>query len=127
MVKYSDVLGAIQGLKKIATLEISVKDAVRISRLLKSIEDELKIYNKQKKEICERYGELDDEKGVYNFREDTREAAIEKFCELDDTDVDFGDVIRIKATENIKLDAVTVLETEKFIEFDFGEGDVNGN
>ena len=121
MITYKEITEAVPALKKIATVELGVRDAVKVAKLLKKVDGEMEIYRDLANKLCEKYGKLDEEKQCYHFEKEKMKEVTDAFKELDSIESENIGVIKIKLPEGVKVDAATIIGVEKFIEFDFEE------
>ena len=61
------ILNAREAAKKLSQQELPVKESYRIAKLIKAMDAELVIYNESRIRLCERYGELAENKREYKI------------------------------------------------------------
>ena len=116
-VKYNEIVNAIEYLVTISKKEMSVKEAVGVARIIKSIRDEYAIYQDKQNELLEKYSELMPD-GRYKFYDDESAKNFNNdYSELLDFEIEL-DITPVKLMSDIKIDAETIIATEKFIDFE---------
>ncbi|MBQ8504544.1 MAG: hypothetical protein IJ491_09765 [Clostridia bacterium] len=127
MITYNKVINAGKGLKKISDLDIKIREAIALSKLIKKLDEESVFYFEQREKICRDCGVFDKEKDAYFIPEENRETVRKKMNELDNTEVEFGEKLKINVSEGTTIDALSLILCEDFVEFII-EGDIeNGN
>ena len=115
-ITYNEIKLANEPLYQLSKEKVSVKEAVGIARIIKSIRDEVAICQEKEREIVEKYGTVD-EKGNYKFADEVISDLNREFGELIGYEVDI-DITPVKLSSDIKIDANTVMILEKFIDFE---------
>ena len=126
MVTYESIIKAGEGLKKIATLDLKIGQAIRLSKLIKKLGEESVYYFEQRNRLCAQFGKYEPEKDAYFIPEENRKALAEKMTELNEETVDVGEKLKIAVPDGAVIDAVSLLLAEDFIEFVFEEDKENG-
>lgn len=108
---------AAQPLKTLAKKEIKISEAVAIARIIKSIDEELKIFDEQRKSIFESLGSLNESETEYVFEKDVISIVNEKLDELLKIEVDI-ELNKITILSEIEACADDVIRLEDFIDFE---------
>lgn len=120
-VKYSEIVSAKAALETLSKKELTVKEAVRLARLIKKLNGELKIFGEKHREFCEKYGTLSEDGTQYRFDDLEKCAAFKKsMAELLAFEIDFEEE-KIRLKSDIKLPAADVIALEAFISFESEE------
>lgn len=117
-VTYSEIVSSKAALEALSKKELSVKEAVRLARLIKKLNSELEIFGEKQKEFCEKYGKLSEDGMQYLFEDSENRAEFErKMTELLAFKIDIGEE-KISIKSDIKLPAADVINLETFIKFE---------
>lgn len=117
-VKYSEIISAKPALETLSKKELTVKEAVKLARLIKKLNGELEIFGEKQREFCEKYGTLSEDGTQYRFDDLEKRAAFEKsMAELLAFEIDFEEE-KICLKSDIKLPAADVINLECFINFE---------
>lgn len=112
---YKKIIEAKDALIKISNQDLSVKSAVRLARMIKSIDKELELFREQHIKISEKYGkEVDGES--FKIEECNVEEFNKSVKELLDTETE-NDYTPIDIDTDVKLTATEVIQLEDFINF----------
>ena len=108
------ILDAREVLSRLAEKALPVKQSYRLAKLVKAVNDELSIYEGERIKLCEEYGTLDKDNGVYKFEGENREkfnadinVLLSQEVELDVKPIDIS---------NLELSAQDIINIEPFIE-----------
>jgi len=85
-VKVVDILNANEGLKKIASLPINIKVSYQLMRLGNKISDELKVFDDKRKELLNKYGEINE--GNWKVKEENMTDFTKDINDILEEDVD---------------------------------------
>lgn len=121
MITYKNIITSAQGMRKIASLDLKIKQAIELSKLIKKLDEESQYYYEQREKILQKYGEYEEEKDSYRIAQENRETAMNKLKELDELSVEIGERLKISVSCDMKLDTATVIMTEELVEFVFEE------
>lgn len=120
-VTYSEIVSANPALETLSKKELTVKEAVKLARLIKKLNAELEVFSEKQKEFCERYGTLSEDGTQYRFEDTKKRTTFEKsMAELLAFEIDFEEE-KISIKSNIKLQAADVISLESFIDFESEE------
>lgn len=117
------LVNAKPALIKIASQDLSMKTLYRVSKLLKKLDGELAIYEKQRQRIFEQHGEVSGD--IYVPREGHEEDFVREFNELLAVEVDMGDIkpVKIPADEKIAMSYQDLCAVREFIEIEMEDGE----
>lgn len=108
------ILDAREILSRLAVKALPVKQSYRLAKLVKAVNDELSVYDGERIKLCEKYGTLDKDNGVYKFEGENREkfnadinVLLSQEVELDVKPIDIS---------NLELSAQDIISIEPFIE-----------
>ena len=119
MATYKEIITASTGIRKVSKIDLKIKDAVNVSKLIKKLDSEMVVFYELREKICKKYGQLDEEKQQYFIPPENREKVNEQMKELEVTEVDTGEKIKITVEDDMRIDAASVSLCEPFIDFDF--------
>ena len=118
--KMQEIVNASPALRKLATQELDIRTAYKVSRLVRSLDEHLEFHDRKYNEILEKHCDLKEDK--YFPKSPEHNAALRnERDELLDLDVDIGEVkkVTISADEKITLSAVDLMALESFVEVEF--------
>lgn len=116
-IKYIEILKANEPLSVLAKEKVSMKEAIGIARLIKSLRDEFSIYQEKEKELIDQYCQPS-ENGRYIYKdEESAKMFNEGYNELLEYEVDLA-IEPVKIISDIKIDAESIINMEKFISFE---------
>lgn len=108
------ILDVRETLSRLAEKALPVKQSYRLAKLVKAVNNELSIYEGERIKLCEKYGTLDKDNGVYKFEGENREkfnadinVLLSQEVELDVKPIDIS---------NLELSAQDIINIEPFIE-----------
>ena len=108
------ILNARETLSRLAGQTLPVKQSYRLAKLVKAVNDELSVYEGERIKLCEKYGTLDKDNGVYKFEGENREkfnadinVLLSQEVELDVKPIDIS---------NLELSAQDIINIEPLIE-----------
>lgn len=120
MVKLSNVVSMVDGLKVIVDKEIDINTSIKLTKIVKSVETEVDLFQKEKDKILKKYGELD-ESGELVVKDDQLKIldipAFEKeYQKLLNTEVEL-DVpkVDVKDLGDIKVSPSTLMKLEPIL------------
>ena len=116
-VKYSEILNANEPLSIIAKEKVSIKEAIGIARIIKVFREEFPIYQEKQRELIDKYGDTTDDGRIKFKDEESARLFNESYAELVNCEVDIN-IEPIVLTSDIKINAETVLQIERFINFE---------
>ncbi len=119
MATYKEIITAKEGLRKISSMDLKIKDAIKVSKLIKKLDEEVVVFYELREKICKKYGQLDEEKQQYFIPKENRETVNEKMTELESTEADIGERISVDVNEDMRIDATSLILCEAFIDFVF--------
>lgn len=116
--KYFQIVQTREALDKLSKTKIKIKEAVEVARLIKKISQDLEIYEKQRIELCEKFGTKDEQKNIFTFSDEKLPKFIESMDELGEIETE-NDYVKVKINSDIELEAADVIKLENIV--DFGE------
>lgn len=114
------ILNAREAAKKLMGQELPVKASYRVAKLIKAMNGEIAIYDEERIRLCEKYGELDKDKGEYKISETTE--FYEALNSLLDIEVSL-DVTKVSLPETLNITPSDILNLSDFIEIEGEEDD----
>lgn len=113
-IKLIQILSARDTLSRLGERTLPVKQSYRLAKLIKAINSEMGVYEGERIKLCEKYGTLDKDNGVYKFEGENREkfnadinVLLSQEVELDVKPIDISD---------LELSAQDIISIEPFIE-----------
>ena len=116
-VKYSEILNANEALSIISKEKVSIKEAVGIARIIKALREEFPIFQEKQSELIEMYGETTEDGRVKFKDEESARLFNESYTELVNYEIDLN-IDPVLLTSDIQINAETILQIEKFIDFE---------
>ena len=108
------ILDARDTLSRLAERTLPVKQSYGLAKVVKAVNGEFAIYEGERIKLCEKYGTLDKDNGVYKFEGENREkfnadinVLLSQEVELDVKPIDIS---------NLELSAQDIISIEPFIE-----------
>lgn len=121
-VKFSDILEANGALSKLSQERLPVGQSVSLARLIRTLNDEMTLFNDQRERICKQYGEYKEDSGGYEIPKGNLPMFRKDFDELINSEVETGtDKIKITLQKGSTIEAAVILGCEAFCEFEEGE------
>ena len=114
------ILNAREAAKKLSQQELPVKESYRVAKLIKAMNAEITIYDEARIRLCERYGELAENKREYKILK--RAEFNRELGSLLDMDVSF-DVQKVILPATLCITPTDIISLSDFIEI---EGDEDG-
>lgn len=113
-VTIKQILSARDVLSRLAERTLPVKQSYRLAKLVKVVNEEITVYNGERTKLCEQYGTLNKEKGVYEFKGENRKKISDDLGVLESQEADL-DVKPIDIS-GLELSAQDIISIEPFIE-----------
>ena len=111
------LINATQTFNKIIDKELSPVTSFKLVKLIKAINDEIEIFEKEKNKLLEKYGNKNED-GTYSILEENKELWNKDITDLLSLEVDIvGDKINL-ANEEIKISPADMMKIEEFIEME---------
>ena len=120
-VKFSDILEANGALSKLSQERLPVGQSVSLARLIRTLNEEMTLFNDQRERICKQYGEFKENEGGYEIPKDKLPEFRRDFDELMASEVEVPDKIKITLQKGSTIEAAVILGCEVFCEFEEGE------
>ena len=86
--KIKELLASAPALSRLSAMPLNATLAFRLKRIVKQVNSELETFEAQRKESCERYGTLSEDKSQYDFTDEKRKAFEEDFNKLMEEEVE---------------------------------------
>lgn len=113
-VTIKQILNARETLSQLANKALPVKQSYRLAKLVKTINDELNVYDGERIKLCEKYGTLNKEKRIYEFEDGEYKSFETDINVLQSQEVEL-DVKPIDISD-LELSASDIINIEPFIE-----------
>lgn len=111
--KLSTVIGAIPTLKKLMEQDLPVKQSYAVAKLARRVDEEVTLYNSERKKLIEKYG-LPEEEGKYTIPQEKIDDCNAELSELLSIEIDITEKIDILSTEAC-LTPAEVISIEEFL------------
>ena len=116
-ITYGNILEAKPALESLAQKELEMSEAIALARLIRTLSTELEVFFEKQQKMCEKYGRVDENSGIFTPFEEKKELFAKEHKELLETEFD-ADIAVVKIHSNIVIEAATILLTEKFISWE---------
>lgn len=126
MATYKSIITATEGMKKITGLNLKIRQAIALTKLINRMSEEAAVYFSLREQILQKYGNYEEEKSSYYIPEENRKTVNSLLKELDEETIQL-DKVKLNVSEDTEIDALTVMTTEDFVEFIFEEDEENGS
>ena len=126
MATYKSIITATEGMKKITGLNLKIRQAIALTKLINRMSEEAAVYFSLREQIHQKYGNYEEEKSSYYIPEENRKTVNSLLKELDEETIQL-DKVKLNVSEDTEIDALTVMTTEDFVEFIFEEDEENGS
>lgn len=126
MATYKSIITATEGMKKITGLNLKIRQAIALTKLINRMSEEAAVYFSLREQILQKYGDYEEEKSSYYIPEENRKTVNSLLKELDEETIQL-DKVKLNVSEDTEIDALTVMTTEDFVEFIFEEDEENGS
>lgn len=126
MATYKSIITATEGMKKITGLNLKIRQAIALTKLINRMSEETAVYFSLREQILQKYGDYEEEKSSYYIPEENRKTVNSLLKELDEETIQL-DKVKLNVSEDTEIDALTVMTTEDFVEFIFEEDEENGS
>lgn len=126
MATYKSIITATEGMKKITGLNLKIRQAIALTKLINRMSEEAAVYFSLREQILQKYGNYEEEKSSYYIPEENRKTVNSLLKELDEETIQL-DKVKLNVSEDTEIDALTVMTTEDFVEFVFEEDEENGS
>lgn len=111
---YGEILDAKPALENLAQKELKMSEAIALARLIKTLNNELEVFFDKQKELCDKYGTVDEKNGNFTPYEKNKEFFLHKHKELLCTEFE-ADISKVEICSDIDIEAATILTTDKLI------------
>lgn len=115
--KFFQITQSAEALKALSETKLKVKEAVEVARLLKKVSAELEIYEKQRIELCEKFGTKSEKDNCYQFSDENLPEFLKSMEELGEVETE-NDFEKVKILSQIELPATDVIKLENIVEFE---------
>lgn len=114
--KIFTIINAKETLEKLGVEPVSVGTSFAIARLIKSVNSELEIYEKERIKLCEKFGEKDEKNNCFEIEKLKQNEFENAYNELINQDVEINCKKLDLRDEKIKISAVDLIKIEEFLE-----------
>lgn len=118
--KLKTIVNTREAAQRLAGQSLPAAVSFRVAKLINALNGELVAYEAERVKLCERYGELEKENGVYKIRQ--REEFEREYISLLDMSVELA-VEKISLPDTLNITAVDLINLSDFIQIE-GEDDV---
>ena len=118
--KLKTIINAREAVQRLAGQPLPAAVSFRVAKLINALNSELVTYEAERVKLCERYGELDKENGVYKIRQ--REEFDREYASLLDMSIELA-VDKVSIPDTLNITAVDLINLCDFIQIE-GEADV---
>ena len=108
------ILNARETLSRLSEKALPVKQSYRLAKLVKAVDDEINVYDGERIKLCEKYGTLNKEKHIYEFKDEEYKSFETDINVLQSQEVEL-DVKPIDISD-LELSAQDIINIEPFIE-----------
>jgi len=118
-IKIGLVIASQASLNKLLSLELPIKIAFRLNRLLKELQDPIKLAEDQRLVLVKKYGSEDEESGQVRVTEANMAEFVKQVTELHEEEIEISfKPIDVEDLGDAKLSAFEVNALESFVKFE---------
>lgn len=111
-----EIINGKNSLEKLISKEIKIKAAFKLSKLTKILNEEIQIYEDQRRSLIKKYGEESDDKGIIVVKPENKQKFMEELIDLMGIEVDLDfEPISVDDLGDIEMATGDLILIERFI------------
>ena len=113
--KIKSIVNAREAMQRLAQQTLPIAVSYRVTKLIRAIDSELAVYDKERIRLCEKYGKLNESKTSYNILKGAE--FNEEHSLLLDFDIEL-DAQKVKLPETLNITPADLLCMSEFVEIE---------